>query len=368
MDAGASIEGDEPRRQWTRPKAVFTRRGVVRPPFSPQLEKYYYRRHALFSRFNAGVWMDAEGWYSATPEVVAKRSAELLTSSALPSLFVDAFVGCGGNAIQTAMYDPYGMVIAIDIDPLKVSMARHNAEVYGVAHRIQFVVGDFTLLAPRLRAHVCFLSPPWGGPNYGSDGEEPGSEEQDRQIHHLSAGGADGGAEEREKGWHFRISSMVSPCCGIKLFDLAHSVAPTIGYYLPACTDDEDLRELARRHQSGKCESVSFVLLWTTERPGSSGNETGGGDAQKLSKKARRRARKRKPNSLLACFHESGRKLSPSADRDSSSATVAMPPSSCLSTREETLYMGALNSAMKRVASHQPDELAEQVKEQYQQD
>ena len=29
--------------------------------------------------------------------------------------------------------------------------------------------------------------------------------------------------------------------------------------------------ELARRHQSGKCESVSFVLLWTTERPGSSG-------------------------------------------------------------------------------------------------
>jgi len=43
-------------------------------------------------------------------------------------------------------------------------MARHNAELYGVADRIEFIVGDYFLLAPTLKADVVFLSPPWGGP------------------------------------------------------------------------------------------------------------------------------------------------------------------------------------------------------------
>ena len=34
-------------------------------------------------------------------------------------------------------------VIAIDIDPNKIDQARHNARVYGVEDRIQFIVGDF---------------------------------------------------------------------------------------------------------------------------------------------------------------------------------------------------------------------------------
>lgn len=57
-------------------------------------------------------------------------------------------------------------VIAIDIDPTKIALARHNAEVYGVADRIEFIVGDFFAVAPSLKADVVFLSPPWGGPQY----------------------------------------------------------------------------------------------------------------------------------------------------------------------------------------------------------
>lgn len=34
-------------------------------------------------------------------------------------------------------------VIAIDIDERKIEMAKHNAEIYGVAHKIQFIVGDY---------------------------------------------------------------------------------------------------------------------------------------------------------------------------------------------------------------------------------
>jgi len=36
--------------------------------------------------------------------------------------------------------------------------------LYGVADRIQFIIGDFFALAPTLKADVIFVSPPWGGP------------------------------------------------------------------------------------------------------------------------------------------------------------------------------------------------------------
>lgn len=57
-------------------------------------------------------------------------------------------------------------VLAVDIDPVKLDMARHNAAVYNVAHQMDFLQGDFLQLAPSLQGDVVFLSPPWGGPDY----------------------------------------------------------------------------------------------------------------------------------------------------------------------------------------------------------
>ena len=57
-------------------------------------------------------------------------------------------------------------MIAIDIDPEKIALAKHNATVYGVEDRIEFIIGDYLQVAPRLKADVVFLSPPWGGPEY----------------------------------------------------------------------------------------------------------------------------------------------------------------------------------------------------------
>jgi len=34
-------------------------------------------------------------------------------------------------------------VIAIDIDPVKISCAKHNAKIYGVMDKIEFINGDF---------------------------------------------------------------------------------------------------------------------------------------------------------------------------------------------------------------------------------
>lgn len=59
-------------------------------------------------------------------------------------------------------------VIAIDIDPVKISLAHNNAKVYGVADQIDFICGDFMHLASSLKADVVFLSPPWGGPEYAT--------------------------------------------------------------------------------------------------------------------------------------------------------------------------------------------------------
>ncbi len=137
-----------------------TRRTKNAPPadLSKDLHKYWYQRYRLFSRFDRGIRLDDESWYSVTPERIAQHIADRCRCS----LVVDAFCGVGGNTIQFAF--SCERVIAIDIDPHKIELARSNAAVYGVADRIEFVCGDFFKLVPELFcADVIFLSPPWGG-------------------------------------------------------------------------------------------------------------------------------------------------------------------------------------------------------------
>ncbi|NXJ81604.1 TGS1 synthase, partial [Trogon melanurus] len=132
----------------------------------PELAKYWAQRYRLFSRFDEGIKLDREGWFSVTPEKIAEHIAVRVSQSFNCDVIVDAFCGVGGNAIQFALTSK--RVIAIDIDPEKLRLARNNAEVYGVADQIEFVCGDFMVLAADLQADVVFLSPPWGGPDYAT--------------------------------------------------------------------------------------------------------------------------------------------------------------------------------------------------------
>eukprot|EP01062_Namystynia_karyoxenos_P065665 TRINITY_DN5946_c0_g1_i1.p1 TRINITY_DN5946_c0_g1~~TRINITY_DN5946_c0_g1_i1.p1 ORF type:complete len:406 (+),score=109.03 TRINITY_DN5946_c0_g1_i1:71-1288(+) len=129
----------------------------------PHLQKYYQQRYRLWSRFDEGVRMDEESWYSVTPEAIAQHTAARLRVCP-HDVVIDAFSGSGGNTIQFAMVARH--VIAIDIDPVKLALAQHNATVYGVRHKIDYVCGDYAQLLPHLEADVVFLSPPWGGPKY----------------------------------------------------------------------------------------------------------------------------------------------------------------------------------------------------------
>ena len=103
-----------------------------------------------------------EGWFSATPEKIAAHIATKCTCD----LIVDAFCGVGSNTIQFAYTCERGvscsieivygvilfsLVIAIDIDPVKIACAIHNASIYGVADRIEFIVGDYFQIMPHLK-------------------------------------------------------------------------------------------------------------------------------------------------------------------------------------------------------------------------
>ncbi|XP_070513392.1 trimethylguanosine synthase isoform X3 [Cardiocondyla obscurior] len=165
-----------------------------------RLWKYYVKRFGLFSRYEDGIKLDRESWFSVTPEEIAKDIAERCRCDTI----IDAFCGAGSNSIQFAF--TCERVIAIDIDPNKIKIARHNAGIYGVEDRIEFITGDFLQLAPQLSADVVFLSPPWGGPDYIK-----------RRV--------------------FDLESMMPPFGGKYIFDIARRITQHVAYYLPRNSD-----------------------------------------------------------------------------------------------------------------------------------
>ncbi|CAO3683045.1 unnamed protein product [Rhizopus microsporus] len=209
--AGYDERPTKKRRQKTKKATNDRYNGVLVSYTSEQIpqdiQKYYNQRHDYFSKFDKGILMDKEGWFSVTPEKIAKHIAERCRSD----IIIDAFCGCGGNTIQFAL--TCHRVIAIDIDPVKLHCARINARIYGVEDRIEFIQGNFFELAPFLKADVVFLSPPWGGPSYLNSSV-------------------------------FDLKSMI-PGDGFHIFRLANDITPNIAYFVPRNTNPRQLAQLA---------------------------------------------------------------------------------------------------------------------------
>lgn len=116
-------------------------------------------------------------------------------------------------------------VIALDISPTRLAIARYNAEIYGVANRIEFILCDYLTFANSLasmdrRVNVVFLSPPWGGPSYLS-------------------GAAESELKETSEGLRSSVYSLnnLLPVPGAELFSLSHRISRNIAIYLPRNTD-----------------------------------------------------------------------------------------------------------------------------------
>ena len=125
---------------------------------------FYNLRYYLFSKYDSGIQMDEESWYSVTPEEIAQYISTVIPSSS-SSTITDAFCGVGGNTIPFSSSCAH--VNAIDISPSKLRMAQHNASLYACKDNITFIESDF--LTTAVKSDFVFLSPPWGGSAYKAD-------------------------------------------------------------------------------------------------------------------------------------------------------------------------------------------------------
>lgn len=118
---------------------------IVNPHPNIVHDKYWAQRHRLFSRFDKGIKLDSEGWYSVTPEVIADHVAKRL-GAAVPSIrkassepsggivILDAFSGMGGNSIAFGKLPSHlvSLVVCVDVDRTKLRMVAHNASLYDI--------------------------------------------------------------------------------------------------------------------------------------------------------------------------------------------------------------------------------------------
>ena len=261
-------------------------------------DKFWAQRKRLFSRYDEGVQIggkdDPEMWYSVTPEGIANhvagRMVQMMRKSQVTDgaderkdiVILDPFCGCGGNSIAFARLnnnmtqEDYGeaaprvKVIAVDNSLSRLKMAAHNARVYGIDPQdIVFVHAD-AVEALRcynkgvLESKDCeeeqsakdetfsgyalggvellpgtvdgvFLSPPWGGMDYGKAGFDPVSSISIESKLTQEAGNEDGKA------------TSVTTNGGELLSLAAHAIQPegAIAYFLPRNTSGISVGQIA---------------------------------------------------------------------------------------------------------------------------
>ncbi len=194
---------------------------------SPHLSvpsKYWAQRYRYWGRFDEGITMYGDDWFSVTPEAVAVHIAHRAKCGVL----IDAFCGCGGNAVRFAGQSR--LVICIDKNPKALIAARINATVYGVANRIEFIVGDAMELLPSMTADAVFLSPPWGGPGYSKVKK------------------------------HSLFTMLAAPLDGVKVFHAARRASQEVIYFVPRNCDSIQLASLADDVSGEVCEVETHWL------------------------------------------------------------------------------------------------------------
>ncbi|KAG8221178.1 Tgs1 protein [Butyriboletus roseoflavus] len=182
------------------------------------LQKYFSQRKRYFTLYDEGCLLDEEGWYSVTPELIATQIAERCRCDTI----LDAFCGVGGNTIAFAKTCEH--VIALDISPVRLALARHNAVIYGVADRIEFILADYISFAHAYTSRpaekrpidVVFLSPPWGGPDY---------------------------MLQENNGPEFSLAN-VKPIHGADLFHLTRKITRNVAYFVPRNTSLDEISGL----------------------------------------------------------------------------------------------------------------------------
>lgn len=183
------------------------------------------------------------------------RSAALEETRLRLPKHVNEVRACKSAVASFDVSDQCPPVIAIDNNPTRLALARHNAQIYGVADHIEFILADFVSFAKSyLASHTppasrdarkidaIFLSPPWGGPSYlgGSAPPLKGNNDEDEEAKKTDA----------VYGYPPYSLASIHPIHGAELFDLSRKITKNIAYYLPRNTRMEEVSELLRDSQA----------------------------------------------------------------------------------------------------------------------
>ena len=216
-------------------------------------DKYWDQRYRLFSRFDTGVQVDAESWYSVTPECIADYISRFCLEKAAAcgarlDVVMDCFSGCGGNTISLAKC--FSAVLAVDTVRSKLTMLRGNATLYGVGGRIELVCGEvFRVLASLPAARpLCNLAA-----NSSADQADQGHQGDPQPLSRPSTPASvdlllmspPWGGPEYLRAPSFDLRAL--PCGdGAQLLALAASRCANVVYLLPRNSDKAQLLALAR--------------------------------------------------------------------------------------------------------------------------
>ena len=124
-------------------------------------------------RGRRGPWLpywDDEGKRLLTPEVLAMRTAAEMRERGITSV-IDGCAGLGGNSI--AFVRAGLRVLAVDVDPHRLELARRNAQALHCADRIEWHCGRIEELLAELPEIPLFLDPPWERETSGLPGWLP---------------------------------------------------------------------------------------------------------------------------------------------------------------------------------------------------
>jgi trimethylguanosine synthase len=136
----------------------------------------------------------------------------------------------------------------MDTSETRLRLARHNAVIYGVQDRIEFILGDYVAFVnaytslpegSRRAIDVVFLSPPWGGMDYTSSPRKQQSGEMDDR-------------DPLSDGLSYSLE-RIKPLPGADLFHLTRRITPHIAYYLPRHVNLQQVSELLSEPSKAEC-------------------------------------------------------------------------------------------------------------------
>lgn len=129
-------------------KSVFDKgmKCMYRVPKDVPEMKFWNQRFYYYSRFDEGIKMDYESWYSVTPEDLSFYIAKLAGKE---SICIDPFAGSGGNVIQFSRFCK--KVYAVDIDPTKIDILKNNCQVYKCPKNYEVILHDFLTLKKNIQ-------------------------------------------------------------------------------------------------------------------------------------------------------------------------------------------------------------------------